>query len=285
MMIIDTHSHYNLDPLYGEAGSEWQKHWAAAQAHGVTHSVIVGTNLTTSLQAVELAHTEPHFGASVGFHPHSIAEVMEAGEVTDKAAIDIWITNLEELLKKEKTSQQVVAIGEIGLDYFRLDTTQSAGQEEAELQHYLFQKQLELADRYLLPVILHVRDRSTAAYDQTLALLQKHKKSNLPFILHCASGSTEYIKKAVEMGGYVGIAGNVTYKNADAIREIVKATPADRLLLETDAPFLPPHPHRGKTCEPWMIELTAQYLQEHCSVSMEQVYKNTQHVFTTLIHA
>ena len=116
-------------------------------------------------------------------------------------------------------------------------------------------------------------------------LLQKHKKSNLPFILHCASGSTEYIKKAVEMGGYVGIAGNVTYKNADAIREIVKATPADRLLLETDAPFLPPHPHRGKTCEPWMIELTAQYLQEHCSVSMEQVYKNTQHVFTTLIHA
>lgn len=283
-MIIDTHCHYNLDPVYGVAGVDWQRHWSQARNHGVTHSVVVGTNITTSTRAVEMCRREQYFRATVGFHPHAIKDALLGGQEVTPAVIDGWVQHLKELLKKDSNTHFIAAIGEIGLDYFRLDLSDEKNQTqaEAELQAYLFTKQLSLADTYLLPVILHVRDTGQNAYLQTLELLKKHKRSNLPFILHCASGSLSYIQEALEMGAYIGIAGNVTYKNAESIREIVKIVPADRLLLETDAPYLPPVPHRGKACEPWMIELTGKYLKENCGVSLEKVYANTLQVFTTL---
>lgn len=281
-MIIDTHCHYNLDPLYGENGTKWQTHWQAAKKHGVTHSVVVGTNITTSARALELCRQEPNFRASVGLHPHTIADALAEGYSVTSEMIETWMTHLDEQLKKDVNTKYIAAIGEIGLDFFRLDLSTSEHAQEAELQKYLLIQQLTLADKYLLPVILHVRDTGEQAYTETIKLLKTHKKSNLPFILHCASGSLTYIQEAISMGGYVGVAGNVTYKNALPIRNIVRAVQSDRLLLETDAPYLPPMPYRGKTCEPWMIELTGTYLREECSISLEKVYANTFQVFTTL---
>lgn len=281
-MIIDTHCHYNLDPLYGVDGASWQGHWQEAQNHGVTHAIVVGTDITSSTHAVELAHHEPRFKATVGFHPHVVTDAFAADQPITETTITTWSTHLEALLTKDAPTHSIVAIGEIGLDYYRLDQTNPAHLQVIKLQQALCTKQLELADRYLLPVILHVRDTSTQAYNDILSLLRTHKKSNLPFILHCASGSVEYIQEALQMGAYIGIAGNVTYKNADSIRAIVRAVPADRLLLETDAPFLPPVPYRGKTCEPWMIELTSKYLVEECGVSLAKVHANTFQVFTSL---
>ncbi len=281
-MIIDTHCHYNLDPLYGESGALWPQYWQEAQAHGVTNAIVVGTDITTSTRAVELARTEKSFRAAVGFHPHAVADTQAAGQSITEDTITNWVTHLEEVVKQNLNTHLIAAIGEIGLDYFRLDLTNGQHTREIELQKELCSKQLALADRYILPVILHVRDSSTQAYSDILTLVRAYKKSNAPFILHCASGSVEYIQEAVALGAYVGIAGNVTYKNADSIRAIVQAVPEDRLLLETDAPFLPPVPHRGKTCEPWMIELTSKYLEEECGVSLAKVYANTLQVFTSL---
>ncbi len=281
-MIIDTHCHYNLEALFGEDGQNWQKHWQTAQEHGVSHSIVIGTNITTSARAVELCRLEPHFRASVGFHPHAIDDALEQNQPVSQADIAIWLTHLQALLEKDSTTHSIAAVGEVGLDYFRLDLSKPEDLALVELQKYLLTEQVKLAERALLPLILHVRDTGTQAYDDTLHILKQYKKSNLPFVLHCASGSMEYIQEALAMGAYIGIAGNVTYKNADSIREIVKIVPADRLLLETDAPYLPPQPHRGKLCEPWMIELTATYLKENCTVSLDQVYSNSFQVFTSL---
>lgn len=285
-MIIDTHCHYNLEPLFEQDAASgqnsWKTHWEEAQKKGITHSIVVGTNITTSTRAVELCQQEPKFRASVGFHPHSIFDAQEAGQSVTKDSIDDWITHLQALLEKDKNTFYIAAVGEVGLDYFHLDLSNPEHAAQAELQKYLFSKQIELADKFLLPLILHVRDTGTTAYSETLELLQQHKKSNLPFVLHCVSGSIEYIQEALKLGAYIGVAGNVTYKNAEAIRDLVRSVPKDRLLLETDAPYLPPQPHRGKLCEPWMIQLTAAYLEEHCQVSLDQVYTNTFQVFTTV---
>lgn len=281
-MIIDTHCHYNLEPLYGATGTDWQTHWQKAQEHGVTHSVVIGTDLASSERALALCQKEPHFKATAGLHPHLVADALQTQPEFGLAAIDTWAEQLEKLITTDNAPGAVVAIGEIGLDYFRVDLADPAAQKEVSLQKYLCTKQLEIAQAHELPVTLHVRDRGEHAYTDILELLQRHRHSNLPFILHCASGSLSYIQAALAMGAYVGIAGNVTYKNASAIRAIVGIVPADRLLLETDAPYLPPTPYRGATCEPWMIELTGIYLKENCQVSLERVYSNTLQVFTSL---
>lgn len=281
-MIIDTHCHYNLNPLYGETGTDWLPHWQQAQAHDVTHSIVVGTTLSSSQIAVEICRNQPKLRATIGYHPHTIIETLEAKEEVTDQKMKHWIEGLEKLLENTTNKALIAGIGETGLDYFRLDPTTEAGKKEIELQQALFVKEIALADKHILPLTLHVRDKTEQAYTDVLELIKTNKKSNLPFILHCASGTTDYILKAVEMGAYIGIAGNVTYKNATQIHEIIKVIPKDRILLETDAPYLPPMPHRGKICEPWMIQLTGQYLQETFGISLEQVYVNTFAVFPTL---
>jgi TatD DNase family protein len=284
-MIIDTHCHYNLEPLYGESGTVWQDHWRTAQEHDVTHSIVVGTDITTSLRAIEICRDTPNLRAAVGFHPHVIGDSLEKKLPTETQKIEDqiheWIIHLQKVLQNAPT-KKIVAIGETGLDYFRIDLATQEAQHERALQQQLFIEQIKLADSQLLPLILHVRDTGETAYADTLHLLKENKKSNIPFILHCVSGSVSYVQDALEMGAYVGVAGNVSYKNATKIHEIVKSVPKDRLLLETDAPFLPPVPHRGKTCEPWMIQLTGQVLQEQFGITLEQLYTNTLQVFPSL---
>lgn len=251
--IIDTHCHYNMDPLF----ADWPAHWAKAKEHGVQFSWIPGTTLETSRRAMEIAQTDSAFTPFFGVHPTHVMD----GEFD----LEITISQLNRLRDKaEAAGITVGGVGEVGLDYFRIAKD---NQQERQQQRLWLRAFLDLANEWHAPVILHVRDQETPeeptsdnAYWDTYKIVQE-VGIEADFTLHCASGPKEYIQKMLDLGAYVGFDGNITYPNAHAIRAIWNMVPADHRLLETDAPFLPPQPHRGQLCEPWMIRETADWIQ------------------------
>jgi TatD DNase family protein len=248
---------------------------------------VIGTNYKTSQQAIEIAEADKNLFAAIGFHP---SEYIEPAIIAFKNARDVSraVNDTTEDMSLDMddlttlSSDKIIAIGETGLDYFRLDAyNKEQNHVIKHTQHEALRKHIQLARSRQLPLILHVRDQAEDAYWDVLNLLDQEEYDG-QFILHCVSGPLAYIKQAIEMGAYISIAGNVTYSSAHRIREIARLTPPDRILLETDAPFLPPVPHRGKPCDPWMIELTAQYLEEELSIDLEQCYENTLQLFPQL---
>lgn len=284
MQIIDTHCHYNLEPLYsGQAfcfkikdgdpvlKMDWQQHWQKAQVAGVKKSIIVGPGLVSSRKAIALANLEENFYASVGIHPE------RANKIED---VSLAIKELEEIA----TDKKVVAIGETGLDYFYLKSDDPAEiKQTKEKQKQLFIGQIQLAQKLDLPLILHVRDQGESAYLETLEILNQYWHFQKALIFHCVSGPQSYIEKALKMEkSYFGFDGNITFKKADEIREIfklVQKTNSKKILLETDAPYLAPEPHRGKICEPAMILQTATYLEKEFNINLEEVYQNSLDAF------
>lgn len=275
MSIIDSHCHYNLSPLY----EEWSEQHRQAQAHGVTQSLVVGTSLETSHRAIQLAEQQPQFWAAVGVHPLEYLDQLHSTADIPPIVSQVKVA-LEKMLQTAQAQgslhTKLRAMGETGLDYFHQHTDLIAA-----LQRQLFVLQIELAQRFELPLIIHVRDRQTPAeptpdnaYWDTLALLEQHWSPGKPFVLHCVSGPPEYIQRAVALGAYIGVAGNVTYPNAQAIRTLITQVPSDRVLLETDAPYLPPQQWRGQTCQPWMIEETAKFLGENNLFSQAELSAN-----------
>jgi TatD DNase family protein len=273
-MIIDTHCHYNLDPLH----PNWQTHWQKAQQNGVIKSIVVGTDLDSNYAAQAIASTESNLFTAVGNHPNyysrKFAEQLRSGSSLDNVLKDIAadVEKLSQLLPHQKA----VAIGETGLDFFRLEpelTTASITVQKKALQLHI-----QLAQQHQLPLILHVRDKKDDAYFAVLEMLHQNKFVQ-PFVLHCVSGPMNYVQQAIEMGGYIGIAGNVTYKNAEHIRDLVRSVPQDRLLSETDAPFLPPQEFRGETCEPWMISKTVDFIESELHISRNQLQQNAEKLF------
>lgn len=256
-MLIDTHTHYNFEPI----GSRWRELWELAQAKGVTHAIQIGTNLITSQEVVALAEQESHFFATVGVHPHDIGEL-----------------DMEKLRQLAQSSAKVVAIGEIGLDYFRLDRTNPQTVDLIAAQKKGFVEQLQLALELQLPLSIHVRDDQDQAYQDILAIFDQHPPQT-NFVLHCVSGPTFYIEEMIRRGAWFGFDGNITYKNAESLREILRLVPTDKIVVETDAPYLPPMPHRGHSCEPWMLTLTAAYLAENFGLTQDQLAANSAQLF------
>lgn len=251
--IIDTHCHYNLPPL----SDDWQTHWQKAQQYGVHSSWIPGTTLESSKLGVEIASQDPNLWALVGIHPAD--EMMELGQ------IDSTIAELEILIERDKAAShpKIIGVGEIGLDYFRIEV---GNEEERERQRAWLRAQLELALKHDLFISLHVRDKEVPvhpvvgnAYWDIESILCEFPALP-PVILHCASGPAAYVERMLERGAFVSFAGNVTYPKAEAIRQLWRLTPPDRRLIETDAPYLAPQAYRGQPCEPWMISTTAEYL-------------------------
>jgi TatD DNase family protein len=284
-MIIDTHCHYNMEPL----AADWLGYWQKAQDHGVTHSVIVGTGLDTTRLAIEQANQEPNLFMAPGIHPYRYEEPVTNLHVDEKTLLAQVESDLSELAQMIPNAPKAVAIGETGLDYFRMPESVAEQSIVKHAQQQAFIGQITLAEKHHLPLIIHVRDRQVSeqpvdgnAYWDTLKILKQHHSGTEPFILHCVSGPLTYIQEALSLGAYIGIAGNVTYKNADQIRSLVKTAPTNRLLLETDAPFLPPQEFRGKTCEPWMIRLTAEFVKDELGISPEECYENTLNIFIRL---
>ncbi len=242
---VDTHCHLDYEPLFESVEAVLHR----AHAVGVEQCVSVGTDLKTSQTSVALAHRFPRVRAAVGFHPH------EAHMLTEDvlAAIDDLAAD-----------PVVVAIGEVGLDYHR--TAEHATAQQRALRRFV-----AIAQRRGLPLILHCRD----AYQGLLELLEDAAKDSLPGVIHCASGPSSFIQQALALGLHVSFAGNVTFRNAQAIRNLVPCVPDDRLLIETDAPFLAPEPMRGKPNEPAYVAHTAAYLARLRGVGVEALGQMT----------
>ncbi|MCS6831156.1 MAG: TatD family hydrolase [Armatimonadota bacterium] len=238
----DTHCHLNHPDFAHDA----QQVWSRAQEAGVHQAIVVGYDLASSEAAIQIATAYDGCWASVGVHPH------DAAQCTQDAL---------SLLQQRALQPQVAAIGEIGLDYYR-------NLSPKNVQQQAFERQIQIASQLNLPVIIHCRN----AYDDLLDILSRHP---LPGVLHCFSGELHHARRAVEMGWYLGIGGVATFKNAHSLREVVQQTPLERLLLETDAPYLAPVPHRGKRNEPSYIPLIAEVVASLKNIPIEEVARIT----------
>lgn len=257
-MYFESHAHYD-DKAFQE---DRHKLLEQLQEAGVETVINAGADLSSSKAGIQLASQYDFFYAAVGVHPHGVSKLKDSD-------IDI----LKEYTKQEK----VVAIGEIGLDYYYEHSPR-------EIQKEWFEKQIVLAKETQLPIIVHSRD---AAQD-TYHMLEKHV-ATLPKggVIHCYSGSLEMAKQYVKMGFYLGIGGVITFKNAKKLVEVVREIPLASLLLETDAPYLTPIPHRGKRNDSTMLPYIAQAIADIKQVSVEEVIKKTRengiHLFSTNI--
>jgi len=238
-LFIDTHSHLDFPQFDGDI----EDVVARAVDSGVERIINIGTSLESSQKVVEISERFECCYAAVGVHPH------DAKEVDDNC-----LSEIEKLGRHEK----VVAVGEIGLDYYR---NHSPRENQAEV----FEKQLGLAQTLELPVVVHARD----ATSQCLAILEKHP--GLTGVMHCFSSNSQNARRAFELGFYVSCCGQITYPNAENLREKFREIGHDRFMLETDAPFLAPQQHRGKRNEPAYIPLIAQTYAELFGISIVEL--------------
>ena len=243
-MLFDTHAHLN-DPAFDPDREALMESFAAA---GVGLVMNAGCSLESSRDIVAMAEKYPWLYASVGSHPDSANEVNE--EV------------LEEYRKLCKLSDKVKAIGEIGLDYYYEDIPR-------DIQQKAFRMQMALAQELDLPVIVHERD----AHNDGLAIVKEFPK--VKGVFHCYSGSAEMARQLVELGWYIGFTGVLTFKNARKAVETAASVPLDRIVLETDCPFMAPEPFRGKRNHPGYLYRMAEKLAEIRGISVEEVHAAT----------
>jgi len=230
-MSIDTHAHLEMEAFDTDRDEVLKR---AAEA-GVSVIVTVGTTLADCEKAVALTELYPPLYAAVGIHPHEVKGI-------DAGTYDA----LRLLARRDK----VVAIGEVGLDFFY-----NLSPREVQLRQFV--EQLDLAEELDMPVIIHDRE----AHAETLGILRP-RKGRLRGVLHCFSGDQAMARECLEMGFHLSVAGPVTYRRADRLREVAREIPLERLLIETDAPYLAPQPYRGKRNEPAYVVETAGCLAE-----------------------
>ena len=236
--IFDSHAHYD-DEAFAPDREEVLASLAGA---GVEAVMNIGADLESSRAAAELARAHDFIWAAVGVHPHGAAVLPED-----------WLRQLEELAALPK----VRAIGEIGFDYHY-----DAGWKEA--QRRAFEEQLRLAARLSLPVVIHDRE----AHGDTMELLRQYRPAG---VVHCYSGSAEMAKEVLSLGMYVGFTGVVTFKHARKALEAAEVVPLDRLLVETDCPYMAPEPFRGRRCDSTMLPYTIQKLAQVKGVSPQEL--------------
>ena len=266
MILFDTHLHYNLSPLL----EDWKTYHHRAVSAGLLHAIVVGTTDKTSAIAVEMAKEIPELFASIGVHPND-----QPDENWEKAT-----TEIERLYEHNQSEKNlIVAIGEIGLDYARIQHHPDPDQEKTR-QKNLFNHQLRFAQSINLPVILHCRD---AHQDLFQLLNEVDPTKNMRLIFHCMSGTEQELDTALEFDSYISFAGNITYPKSTELRTLVQKTPINRILAETDAPYLPPQEFRGKTNYPeyvrYTIELIAELKQQSVEEMSQRVHQNALECF------
>lgn len=243
-MLFDSHAHLD-DEKFDEDREEVV---TRSLQNGVTGIINAGSCMASSAQSVALAAQYDNIYAAVGIHPHDAKSAQEA----DYAQLAAW-AQLE----------KVVAIGEIGLDYYYDFSPR-------DLQRTVFTRQIDVARQMDMPFIIHDRD----AHGDILDVLKKEAKG-LTGVLHCFSGSLEMAKEVIKLGFYISIAGPVTFKNAAKLPEIIKNVPLERLLVETDCPYLTPHPHRGKRNEPAYVKIVAEQVAQLREMELADLAKYT----------
>lgn len=240
--IIDSHAHFNDKRFDGFRDELLSK----INDLGVSKIINCGCDFETIEECLKLGEKYDFCYTAVGFHPENIPDG------------DIDFARFEEIIK---TGKKIVAVGETGLDYYWR-------QDNKEAQKAAFHTQLEIAEKYGLPVIIHDRD----AHADTLEILKKHKPKG---VVHCFSGSVETAKEVLSLGMYIGIGGVLTFKNSLRLKEVAATVPLERILLETDAPYMSPEPFRGKTNHSALIIYVAEKLAEIKNISISEVLETT----------
>lgn len=277
--MIDVHCHLQFQKFE----DDYDRVIKAAFDEGLTKIINTGTQLSSSRKAVEFADKYEHLYAIVGVHPHHADKISTNPEVVERTEgqNDIqnnqhyektyWLEELEKLTKHPK----VIGIGEIGLDYF---SYKSNGIVDPTVQKEIFEAQIELAHRTNLPLQIHNRQ----AGEDVIEILKKNKHllKDVPGMFHCFAGTKEVLQAALDLGFYIGFDGNVTYKGLApgetvSLQELASLTPLDRIVIETDAPYLTPVPHRGERNEPKHAILTAKYIATLKGVSFESLVVQT----------
>ena len=252
-MLIDSHAHLDLKEFDKDRPQVIER----AMSGGVSHIVSIGIDLESSEAAIRLAHKYPSVSPTVGIHPHS------ADEGTPQTL---------DRLAQIASENRVVGWGEIGLDYYR-----NYAPKEKQLE--TFKNQLQLARELNLPVIIHDRE----AHDDILRILKETGRGEKMGVIHCYSGDVSLAMEFIGMGYFISIPGTVTYKKATIVKEVAKAVPLERLMIETDAPFLAPVPKRGKRNEPLFVKYTAEEIARLRNTDVEIIAEatkmNTQELF------
>lgn len=254
MIWVDSHCHLNLINL-SPYGGDSKKLIQSAKDKQVEYIMCVGVDMKTTPAVLSFAQTFEHVYASVGIHPSDVREI-EFDE--------IWF-------KKNASHKKVLAIGETGLDYHYPNV-------DKKIQQAFFKKQIQWAKALKKPLIIHSRD----AADDTLQILKQTNASAVGGVLHCFTNHLTMAKKAIEMGFYIGISGIVTFKKAEALKTLVKKLPLERLLIETDAPWLAPAPYRGKPNTPEYIPFIGEAIARLKNISIETVARQTTDNFLKL---
>lgn len=244
-MLFDTHVHLNARNF----AEDREETIARAREAGVEYMTVVGFDRETIPLAIEIAEQDARIYAAVGWHP------VDAIDMTDDDLA--WI---EELAAHPK----VVAIGEMGLDYHW-------DKSPHDIQKDVFRRQIRLAKKVNLPIIIHNRD----ATEDVIAILEEEQAGEVGGIMHCYSDSAEYVQRCLDMNFYISLGGPVTFKNATDPKEVAAAVPLDRLLVETDAPYLAPHPNRGKRNEPAYVRLVAEKIAELRGLELSELAEAT----------
>ena len=270
MKLFDTHAHYN-DERFDD---DREKILEDIYKSDVAMLVNAGYSVESSIKAIEISKKYDCMFSIVGVSPNDIADSV--------GQIDEQIAKIEELVKSDKNivetventqaeafnivnnSKKIVAIGEIGLDYYW-------NKENKELQKYAFIKQIELANKYNLPIVIHTRE----AVDDTIDILKNKIVVEKKGIFHCCPLNRELVKQGLNMGFYISFAGPVTFKNAKNANEIIQMVPFDRMVIETDSPYLAPEPHRGTRNDSRNVKYIAEKIANVKEVSLAEIAKIT----------
>lgn len=258
MEYFDTHAHYDDDKFNEDREEVIEKIFNV----GVTRCINMGCDIESSKKAIEIANNHDFIFAAVGLHPEEIPQSEE----------EMWktILKIKDLAIQNK---KVVAIGEIGLDYYW-------NKENKELQKQAFIKQIEIANELKLPVSIHTRD----AIDDMISIIRNHKIENSG-VLHCCPFNRELVKHGLENGLYIGFGGTSTFKNSKNAKEIVNMVPDDRILIETDSPYLSPEPKRGTRNDSSNLQFIVEKIAEYKDIEPEKMakltYENAKRLFKT----
>ena len=264
-MLTDTHCHLDFHQFHEDRDAVIRR---AVEA-GVMRILIPALEFESSSAIIHLAGSHPNLFAAVGFHP------------TD---LDTWNdSSIHDVLQLARSAEKIVAVGEIGLDYYWVKELDKRAQQRSVLK-----RQLELAQELNRPAVIHMREENDAWFGQaSLDLLEvltewhnqlradNHPLAAKPGVLHSFNGNLETAQSAIALGFYIGVTGPVTYKNAEGKRNIIRQLPLDKLLIETDAPFLTPVPHRGKRNEPAFVAYIADKIAEIHMKTREQIAEIT----------
>jgi len=279
-MLTDTHCHLDLNKFDEDRQAVFQRAFDA----GITRMLIPGLDWASSLAAIELARSRPEIFSAVGYHPTDVEKWEEASYEKLKSLImeSSDLTRVRQELAPELRNK-IVAVGEIGLDYYWVKEP-----EKQAHQREILKKQLQLASEVNKPVIIHMREENDAWVGQaSLDLLeiltewhanlqsQGHPLTDAPGVLHSFNGNLDTARKALALNFFIGVTGPVTYKNAEEKRQIIRQLPLERLLIETDSPFLTPVPMRGKRNEPAFVIYIADKIAEIHMTTREQVEQIT----------